>query len=684
MKHALVLLLLSPAASAAPAPFLPASTLRYEPTAIELMEDCRSARKRAESALEAVARMPAGNRTFDNTPWALDRIGSGLSDNTASDTFLKYVSVSSSARDAGNECETLLGQFSVDMYSREDLYRALKEYKAQGEALTGESKRLVDKELLDFKRSGLELPRDKRREVTDLRKKLVELEATFGKNINEYKDFALFDKSELDGLPEDFVARLEKVDGKYKVGLDYPDYFPFMENSANPAARRTMEAKFNDRAARLNLSVLKEVLALRLKAANLLGYPSHAAYILEDRMAKNPKTVAAFVSRLRKKLQILGADELETLKSLKFVFEGRASDGRFNAWDWRYYDNQLKKAKYSVDNQKIKEYFPADYVTEQMLGVYQKLLGLKFRQITDAATWHPDVKLFEITDAAGGEPIAYFYLDLFPREGKYKHAAAFSMITGRALPDGRYQKPVSAMVANFNKSTKDRPSLLTHDEVETFFHEFGHIMHQTLTKARYGRFAGSATARDFVEAPSQMLENWVWDGTVLQSLSGHYLDHSKKLPNELLGKMLAARNVNSGLVNLRQLLFGSVDQLYHGAPPSDTTKAYARLAKDISMIPMSEGTHPEASFGHLMGYDAGYYGYLWSKVYAEDMFSRFKAEGVLNPVLGRRYRTEILERGSSRDEMESLKAFLGREPSENAFLESIGLAEKAKIPNTRP
>ncbi|MDD5301698.1 MAG: Zn-dependent oligopeptidase [Elusimicrobia bacterium] len=673
MKHALLLLVLSSAASAASVPFLPASTLRYEPTAVELMEDCRSAKKRAESALEGVASMPAGSRTFDNTPWALDRIGSDLSDNTASDTFLKYVSVSSSVRDAGNECETLLGQFSVDMYSREDLYRALKEYAAKGEALTGESKRLVDKELLDFKRSGLELPKDKRQEVTDLRKKLVELEATFGKNINEYKDFALFDKSELDGLPEDFVARLEKVDGKYKVGLDYPDYFPFMENSSNPAARRTMEAKFDDRAARLNLSVLKEVLALRLKAANLLGYPSHAAFILEDRMAKDPKTVAAFVARLRKKLKILGADELETLKALKFVFEGRASDGRFNAWDWRYYDNQLKKAKYSVDNQKIKEYFPADYVTEQMLGVYQKLLGLKFREVTDAGTWHPDVKLFEITDAAGGEPIAYFYLDLFPREGKYKHAAAFSMITGRALPDGRYQKPVSSMVANFNKSTKDRPSLLTHDEVETFFHEFGHIMHQTLTKARYGRFAGSATARDFVEAPSQMLENWVWDREVLQSLSGHYLDHSKKLPNELLDRMLAAKNVNSGLVNLRQLLFGSVDQLYHGTPPSDTTKAYARLAKDISMIPMSEGTHPEASFGHLMGYDAGYYGYLWSKVYAEDMFSRFKAEGVLNSALGRRYRTEILERGSSRDEMESLKAFLGREPNENAFLESIGL-----------
>ncbi len=671
MKQLLLLVVLSSVASAAP--FTPSPVLRYEPTPQELLDDCRGAKRRAESALEAVARMPAGSRSFDNTPWALDQIGADLSDQTASDTFLKYVSVSSATREAGNVCETLLGQFSVDMYSREDLYRALKEYAAKGEALTGESKRLVDKQLLDFKRSGLELPKEKRREIVDLRKKLVELEATFGKNINEYKDFALFDLAELEGLPEDFVARLEKVDGKYKVGLDYPDFFPFMENSTNPAARRVMEGKFNDRATLQNLPVLKDVLALRLKAARQLGYPTHASFVLEDRMAKDPKTVAAFITRLRKKVKVLGTDELEVLKALKVVFEGRASDGKFNAWDWRFYDNQLKKAKYSVDNQKIKEYFPADHVTEQMLVVYQKLLGLKYRQIVDAATWHPDVKLYEITDAAGGEPIAYFYLDLFPREGKYKHAAAFSMITGRVMPDGRYQKPVSSMVANFAKSTKDRPSLLTHDEVETFFHEFGHIMHQTLTKARYGRFSGSATARDFVEAPSQMLENWVWDREVLQSLSGHYLDRSKPLPAELLNKMLAAKNVNSGLVTLRQLLFGSVDQLYHGNPPADTTKAYARLAAEVSMIPMSPGTHPEASFGHLMGYDSGYYGYMWSKVYAEDMYSLFKEGGALNPQLGRRYRTEILEKGSSRDEMESLKAFLLREPNEDAFLESIGL-----------
>ena len=321
-----------------------------------------------------------------------------------------------------------------------------------------------------------------------------------------------------------------------------------------------------------------------------------------------------------------------------------------------------------------------ELVTEGMLAVYQKLLGLTFREIPKAATWHPDVKLYEVSDAASGESIAHFYMDLFPREGKYKHAAAFTLIQGRRLPDGTYQKPVSAMVANFNKPTKDKPSLIKHgehEEVETYFHEFGHIMHQTLTKAKYGRFSGSNTARDFVEAPSQMLENWVWDPAVLDSLSGHYKDRNKKLPKELLEKMIAAKNMNVGLKSLRQMLFASVDQSYHTQGDiEDTTAVYRALQNKIARIPMSPGVHPEASFGHLMGYDSGYYGYMWSLVFAEDMFSRFKQEGVLNPAIGRRYRELILESGSARDEAQLLREFLGREPNEDAFLKSIGLGAK--------
>jgi thimet oligopeptidase len=677
----LVLALALPAGAAAPE-FTPHAALDYGLTPAAIAEQCAAAKKRAESALQGIATLPASARTFDNTVWALDRALAQLNDDSSAHQFLKYVSVSSAVRAAGNDCETLLGQFGVETYSREDLYAALKGYAAKGETLGREDARLLEKGLMDFRRSGLELPKDKREQVKAIRTKLVELEALFGKNINESKDSALFTKEELLGAPDDFIERLEKVDGKYKVTLDYPDYFPFMENVQVGASRKVLEGKYNNRAARENLPILKEVLAQRRKAAQLMGYPTHAAYVLEDRMAKDTKTVRGFYERLVKRLKPMAQEELKVLAALKYAFEGAASDGRINAWDYRFYDNALKKAKYSVDAQKIKEYFPADLVTEQMFAVYQKILGLKYRQVPGASTWHPDVKLYEIADAASGDVIGYFYADLFPREGKYKHAAAFTLIQGRMLPEGRYQKPVSAMVANFNKPTADKPSLLTHDEVETFFHEFGHIMHQTLTKAKHARFAGTSVARDFVEAPSQMLENWVWDPAVLQSLSGHYKDRSQKLPKDLLARMIAAKDVNSGLYHLRQVLFGAVDQLYHTDPPSDTTKAYAYLMKEISLIPMSEGSHPEASFGHLMGYDASYYGYLWSKVYAQDLYTRFEnAGGPLDAAVGRAYRSEILEPGGSRDEMTSIKAFLGREPREDAFLKSIGVKTASPYKN---
>jgi Zn-dependent oligopeptidase len=241
---------------------------------------------------------------------------------------------------------------------------------------------------------------------------------------------------------------------------------------------------------------------------------------------------------------------------------------------------------------------------------------------------------------------------------------------------------VAAVVANFPKPTRERPSLLkhgSHKDVETFFHEFGHVMHVTLTKAKYERFSGANVAWDFVEAPSQMLENWVWDPAILSHLAGSYKDPAKKLPEELLKKMIAAKNVNTGLVQLRQAFFATVDQAYHGerGGERDSTALYSKLMREVSLIPMNPGTHPEASFGHLMnGYDSGYYGYLWSKVYAQDMFSRFETEGLLNPAIGRVYRDQVLAPGGGADELDLVRAFLGREPNDEAFLKSLGLTQK--------
>lgn len=677
MLRALLLPCFLPLAASA-ASFSPSPWLNYDISAGALTKHCAAAINRTEAGLKALAAMPAASRDFNNTPRALEQILWGLSDETGSDSFLKEVSVSSAVRQASSDCKTRLEKFNVDVFTREDIYAAIKSYAEKNEPLAGEDKKLLDKELLDFRRNGLRVPTEKRAEIKKLNQQIVELEEKFKQNLGESKDFLLATREELEGLPEDYINGLEKEDGRFRVSVDYPDFFPFMNNAKNPGARRRLEALFNNRAEKDNLPLLLETLRLRREAARLLGYKSFAEFALEEHVAKTPQAVQVFLDNLIKKLKPLAQKELETLRELKKQELGEKSDGIIHAWDWRYYDNQLVKTRYRVDKEQIKEYFPLEVVVDGMFAVYQKLLGLKFRELPAAAAWHPDVRFYEITDAAGKELIAYFYMDLFPREGKFKHAAAFDLIKGRRLADGSYQKPVCAIVANFNKPAPGRPSLLRHGEhedVEVLFHEFGHIMHQTLTKATYGRFSGYSVAEDFAEAPSQMFENWVWNPEIIGMLSGHYKDHSKKLPPELLEKLIAAQKVDVGLKYLRQFFFASVDMAYHSPSKiKDTTALWAKLRQKISLIPTSPNTHPETSFDHIMSeYAAGYYGYLWSKVYAEDMYGRFESEGLLNAVLGRRYRETILEPGSGREELDLLRDFLGREPNDQAFLKSIGL-----------
>jgi Zn-dependent oligopeptidase len=294
--------------------------------------------------------------------------------------------------------------------------------------------------------------------------------------------------------------------------------------------------------------------------------------------------------------------------------------------------------------------------------------------------WHPDVRTFAIADRATGERIAITHMDLHPREGKYSHAAAFNLVPGRRLDDGSYRTPVSCIVANFTKPSAGRPSLLTHDEVVTFFHEFGHILHQTLTRAETARFSGTRTERDFVEAPSQIMEHWCWRPDVLARFAFHYRT-GEPIPQGLVEQIVAARNLNVGVAKLRQVQFGVLDMGLHGPRrPEEVTDgerdldAILRRAEAVSLMPHQDGTFMPANFGHLLtGYDAGYYGYLWSEVFGDDMFSRFAAEGVTDPVVGRRYRTEILERGGSVSANEMLERFLGRRPSNEAFLVKLGI-----------
>ena len=633
---------------------------------------------RLDSALAGIASVPEGSVTFANTIKAYESATAAWQREINPIAFQSAVSPDPAVRAAVTELEKKMGAYSVGLSLREDLFKQFERAEAKGEKLDAADKRLLSATMKGFRENGLALAPEQREKLKAMQNRLGDLSSEFGRNIDEKKDSLTLGDEDLKGLPADFVASLEKnADGKYVVPVDEPSMVAFMRYAESDEHRKTMLTKFDNRGGERNLEILHEALGLRRDVALLLSPKDHPQsypeMVMKDRMAGTPARVLEFLNRVKDAVVERARVDMADLLATKRKDHPEATE--IHAWERAFYARKLRQDRYAFDSETVKQYFPVDRVVEGTMNVYQKTLGVTFKELQGGPKWAPDVRLFEISDAKTGDRIGHFYLDLNPREGKHGHPAAFSIVSGRTLEDGTYQEPVSAMVADFPKAAPGQPSLLTHGDVETFFHEFGHLMHQTLTKARYASFSGSSVALDFVEAPSQMLENFVWDPAVLSSISGHYKDHSKKLPKDLLDKMIAARDADVALFNLRQLVFGTVDMAYHAKnPPSDTTKLYGRVQKDVFLIPMTEGTHPEASFGHLMGgYDAGYYGYLWSKVYAQDMFSVFKADGVMSPAVGRRYRQEILEKGSTRDEMDSLKAFLKREPSEESFLESIGL-----------
>lgn len=506
-----------------------------------------------------------------------------------------------------------------------------------------------------------------------LNKEKAEYIIKFDKNIQEYKDPLAVTQEQLQGLGEDYIQKLSKTDdGKYLVTLDYPDYVPFMQNADDEQARKELEFKFNRRGGQENVELLEKTLTLRREIALLLGYKNHAELRLEDRMAKNPKTVMAFLKDLQKKLKPLGKKEDKEMIAYKNSKTGKNSRTLYS-WESGYWSNKFRKENLELDSEKIKEYFPSQVVIDGMLDLFGGVFGITFEPV-DIPVWHPDVKAFKIKDKASGELVAYFYMDLYPREGKYKHAACFGLVEGEEKQDGIYQIPFVAIVANLNKPSGDTPSLLKHSEVETLFHEFGHVLHNALTKAKYSAFSGTSVSWDFVEAPSQMLERWAWDPQVLKKISKHYKT-GEALPDDLIKRMIAAKNFGAGGMYLRQDFFAQYDMTLHTADTTpDTTKLYFELTKKIRGLPLTKGTIPQASFGHIMGgYDAGYYGYLWSEVIAEDFFGEFKKNGIFNPETGLKFRREILEKGGTLDEEKMVENFLGRPADNKPFLKSIGL-----------
>jgi thimet oligopeptidase len=583
--------------------------------------------------------------------------------------FLGHAGTDAAVRDAGNAADEKITKWRTALPFREDLYNAVRELAASPAAaeLTPEQGHVLELWMRDFRRAGQALEPADRAELATIRARLVELEVAFNRNIAEYQDGIEVTRDELAGMPDEFVERLTAgtEPGTFRVSLDYPELYPFLSYASNRARREELYVKHWSRAVGINRPLIEEALRLRQRAASLLGFSTWAHYAIEVKMAETPETVAAFYDNLVPRLAAIRDRELAVLTER---MHGDGVDGEVTAWDWAYYDEQLKRDEFGVDANLVAEYLPMEACLEGMFALTGEVLGLEYRRIPDANVWHPSVELYEIRDRASGEVIAEFYADWFPREGKFGHAAAFPLVIGHRNPDGTYERPVSAILANFTPPSGDRPSLIQHNELETLFHEFGHILHMSLTRAENVRVSGGETEIDFVEAPSQIMEHWTYQPEVVGRFARHYRS-GDPMPADLLQQLIAARYVDIGIKTMFQVYYGQIDlDIHDGRADLDLDEAL-RLAYVHTGMPYPEGTFLLSGFGHPMGgYDAGYYGYLWSEVIGDDLFSRFEREGVTSPQVGADYRREILEKNGTRPAEELVHNFLGRDSNPDAWL----------------
>ncbi|UOG74088.1 Zn-dependent oligopeptidase [Hymenobacter tibetensis] len=628
-----------------------------------------------KTSLNTIYTVPAGKRTFANTMVAFDNLSDDIDRVAGPISILFNASPDSTIRNQAQKSLAQISKYGNELALDEKLYRAVKDYSKtkEAQALTGAHKKFLTETIEEYERNGFALTPEKRKELQQLNDKIGDLSIAFGANIAKDQSFLMVSEADMKGLPDDFKKSRTKVGDAYRIGVDGPTYSTFMKYAESEAMRKQLYTLYNNRAADTNLEVLKQILIERQKKAQLLGYKTYAAYQTSSRMAKTPETVWAFETKLVDRVKQKSQQDLEELLVVKRAYLKDPSVKTIAPWESGFYSNLLMKDKYQLDAEKVKEYFEVNHVVDGLFQTTQQLFGLKFNEVKEPSVWHKDARMFEVQ--RDGKLIGRFYIDLFPRENKYTHAACFGIESGKATGKG-YQLPTAALLCNFNAPTPGKPALMSHSQVVTFFHEFGHVMHNLVTTAELSSQSGTSVKRDFVEAPSQILENWAWNYDALKTFAKHY-QTEEVLPKPLYDKMWAARNVGSGIGASQQILYGTLDMTLHDKfdpnGTETTTEVLKKLQNQLTPFAYLDGTNMQAAFGHLTGYAAGYYGYLWSKVYAEDMFSVFEKNGVMDQKTGLRYRDMILAKGGTDDEYTLVKNFLGREPNQEAFFKSLGL-----------
>ncbi len=639
--------------------YAPGEITRINTTAIE----------QVNASLNRIAAIPPGQRTFENTLLAFDGVTTDYMDTVQPLILMGYVYPDPGISAEGMATEQATSIFLTDMYTRRDLYNAMK---GQVPRNTDES-RLYNVTIRNFEHNGLNLPEDRLARVRALKTDLSGLESQFTANLNNDNTTLEFTAEELNGVPASSLATFNMTNrSTYILTLKYPDYLAVMTYAENNETRKKMYATDLNRQAETNIALLEEAIVLREQIAREMGYKTWADYQLDGRMAENTSAVMAFLSAMKGPLVEKNRDELGGLLAIRKSLDPKAI--AVDPWDIVYLQEKQRKEKYTYDVDEVREYFPLDGVLQGLFSTYGTLFGIRFDKVNGAPVWSSEVWLYRVSNQSDNSTIGYLYLDPYPRDGKYGHFAESTLQKGR-MKNGTYTVPVVSIMGNFHAPNGDTPSLLTPDEMQTMFHETGHAMHDLLTRAPYGTLSGTSVEQDFVETPSQTLEEWVWDPKVLESLSGHYTNTSRKIPVELLTRVIAARDIGIGSYYSGQLAYALEDMRFHSADgPVNTTEVWFRTYEEIKGMKPLAGTHQPASFGHLMGgYDAGYYGYLWSKVYALNIVNEFKRDGMTNQTLGMKFRQEILSKGNMENGNTLLYNFLGTKPGVGVLYQRLGI-----------
>ncbi|MFE8100242.1 oligopeptidase A [Brenneria goodwinii] len=668
-------------------PFSKIKTEDIVPAVKDALEACRQ-------TVEKVVAQP-GPFTWDNLCQPLadsdDRLGRIFSPIG----HLNAVKNSPELRSAYEQCLPLLSEHSTWVGQHAGLYQAYRSLK-EGEhyaAMSVAQKKAVDNALRDFELSGIGLPPEKQKRYGEIAARQSELGSQFSNNVLDATmgwSKLITDVSELEGMPESALAAAKaQAEAKEQDGwlltLDMPNYLPVMTYCANQALREEMYRAYTTRASDQgpnagkwdNSDIMAEKLALRHELAQLLGFASYAHKSLATKMAENPQQVIDFLSDLAKRARPQAEEELAQLRAFAKEHYGVEE---LQPWDISYYSEQQKQHLYSISDEQLRPYFPEQRVVEGLFEVVKRIYGITAKERKDVDVWHPEVRFFDLFDE-NGELRGSFYLDLYAREHKRGGAWMDDCVGNLRKGDGELQKPVAYLTCNFNRPVNGKPALFTHDEVTTLFHEFGHGLHHMLTRIDTAGVAGiSGVPWDAVELPSQFMENWCWEPEALAFISGHY-ETGEPLPQELLDKMLAAKNYQAALFILRQLEFGLFDFRLHAefdpAKGAQILPTLAEVKAQVAVVPSpSWGRFPHA-FSHIFagGYAAGYYSYLWADVLAADAYSRFQEEGIFNRATGQSFLDNILSRGGSEEPMVLFKRFRGREPRLDAMLRHYGIKE---------